>query len=342
MGMRYSVRSAMFLPAAALALFASTAESRELVWQGNQNTNWDQGIDPKTGDSNWYTQAGKPFRAPTGSDFAIFPPGPARTIVNVTNDGEDLPRMRFESPEPYKLNIRSFSTLFDEVTATDSGTLPKVTIFEGKTLVVRGKAGFIAHPESAQILVKPGATLRFTENAAGVDGKVINHGGVVDFDNESSTGAMTIRNLSHAPPFLSLVRFYGNSRGDALFINNEGAMLDFSVGRERNSARGIDNDGNLAIGNRSVRVALNFRQGASGHLFIDVADGKLGDLRAMGGATIGGRLTITGAHTLTPATYTIIQTIARPRNGTFSEVTTPGGRIAYGANRVVLIVDPPP
>jgi hypothetical protein len=339
------IRFACFPSVAAVFALLTTivAEGRELVWQGNRDSVWQHGIDRNTGDSNWYTRGGKPTRAPDGADFATFPPAPARTIVNVTRDGEELPPMRFDSTEPYKLNIRAFSTLVGTVSASSSGVLPQVTIFEGKTLVVRSKAGFSTDSFTSQILVKRGATLRFTENSFGVDGSVINHGGVVDFDDNSTAGHMKIRNLSHDPPFQSLIRFYGNSSAPtAQVINNEGALLDFSVAGEAISVSKIDNRGMLSIGTRSLAVGWSFFQHPSGRLFLDVSEGTVGQLRVYEDVDIDGHLVITGAHTLAPGRYTIISTFNGTRKGKFSEVTSTGGRIAYGANRVVLIIDPPP
>jgi len=336
-----------------LALGAAPgAEARDLYWQGRRGDKWEHGHDPNTGLSNWYSKAvgGNALRAPNGGDRAIFPPAQETTDIWIRRD-EDVSSLHIEPTATdygYTFWVRALFSIVGDGILNDgpAGVTPQFVIARGKQLAMRNHA-IIGEPDfstsAARFRILDSGVLSFWEFSAGGNAEVVNNGGRVTFAGNASAAHMRITNRPQQPDGSpSSIRFHDNSWGiSADLTNGENGLIDFATQDRSNTVERIHNNGNLHVGANRLHIKEGFTQGPLGTLWIDRAGAFHGAVIVEGVAKLGGKLKVGGFFGAAPGTYVLLRATGG-RQGKFAEVDAFGGRIAYGANRVVIIVDPPP
>jgi hypothetical protein len=331
------------------------ADARDLYWQGQRDDIWHHGVDASTGLSNWYTSAtgGIASRPPNGGDDTVFPRPSTNVPIQITREFEEVGGMGFDdegadTTARYKFRVSTIFTLVGRgVVSGNKHPPPEFVVMGNAAIILQNRAQISGQnlATAAVIRIRQTGLLRFEGNSTARDAEVINSGGIVDFNDSASPDGAIITNRSTESGQRSSVRFYPGSTATALrVINEDTALLDFAnLGFVYTRPMWINNKGTLLLGKTHLRLMSSFKQRSPGILYIDHGNnGEHGMLSSEDSyVDLGGKLVLTRFHELGPGTYTIIKAKFGIR-GKFAEVDAFGGRVAYGANRVVFIKDPPP
>lgn len=328
---------------------APNATAENAYWQGRRDAIWENGIDPLTRQSNWYTKParGKAREPPDGN--AIFAQGPLETNVLITGNTTVASLIVEQNDGVYTFAVKGFLDILGAGIFNYDPTAPRFTI--SRQLSMRNAARFFAGGtlKSALIKIRPRGVLVMFEKSSGGNAEVANTGGDVEFYDSTSADRMKITNAqTFSPDRGGRIRFFSHSTGgDARFVNLGGGYLDFSttrgpLGNRIVTAGDIYNDGSINVGLNTLVVADNFVMGSglgSHQLHIRVVGDRAGKVHVDGELTLGNstELWVEGTD-VDPGGYLVLRHDGA-RSGSLQLVTHLSAYLRYFTNEIYLIVN---
>jgi len=328
--------------------FCQTA-SAFTYWHGVRSDDWNDGISGSV--SNWYSAPppnGGPLNVPKIN--AMFAKGALRLNIVIRNR-TGIGKMQFEPEAPvytFRIARNRTMTIDGAGIVNKSNSTPKFTVLKGATLLLNGTAALrpLAGGASASIeAVDLGAGFKLGSEAKGGNAIVLNRNNAyTHFLDRSTAERMTITSRSGGE-----TAFFDRSSPERAHLINLTGGYTSVAGTDGPSGNGvvpvgrIDNNGQFAIGDRTVNVEQTLTQGADGSLKLIIRQQVYGSLSIEGQATLDGELIVNATSSALPGTYKVI--VANARTGQFSKLTFSGpstlkARLAYSAREVRVIIEP--
>jgi hypothetical protein len=341
-----------------LALIAvSEASAGNFYWQARRSSEWSHGINAG-GVSNWYTLPapnGVARNAPGINDTAIFARGARSYAVTISQTPTQIGKILVPVNAPqYNFNVAPHTTLSIHGAGLFNRSAVPPRFYVRGLLALTNDARLFSYTAArpALVFLSPNGALSLQRQSKGGNALVRNTGGSIGFLDDSSADRMTLTNIASFganPPSARIDFDHRSTGGSAHIINQHNGIVNFTrtlgpAGNGRVSAGRIDNFGHLFIGTRAVILSGGLTleiDGVYGDLNLNIFQTRAGHIQVAKRAILGGRINITGTQVVGGRSYAIV-TAGEGVIGRFDDVFLSGvsGRLIYGANAVLLYVDP--
>ena len=325
------------------------AHALDAFWHGVRSDKWEDGIDPGTQQSNWYSQAppnGAARQVPHGT--ATFAKDALRMSLRITSLAE-VGLMQFDSDAPlYAFRVARNAALRLTGAGLKSSSTPRFTLLGHAQMNLHDDAHLVSlgATPAAQITLTDDAVLFFRDQSGGGNATVANkNNSEVGFLNHSSAENMTILNQSNG------IVLFNNlaSGGKAHLINQVTGLLDFTNtsgpnGDHRMPVGRIENDGFISLRYLKLVVGKSFTQTANGQLRLALyKPANSGGVVTGQNVTLGGDLVLEASPITTTGSFDVVRA-GGAITGKFASVFLLGrndlkARVAYSGKLVRVFIE---